>query len=129
MTKYIGKKIIVSIMILLTATFILYFLVLSMSISSDSIFIDNGNGIGVSYDDGLYFYKRDTSARIFSPLYFIPVHVAHMSEDSIYLLSSEYNERDLHGKYYISLFSREHVIYRSGLDRIVYTLHSIEKLS
>ena len=129
MTKYIGKKIIVSIAILLAVISVLYILVLSMGITSDSIFIDDGSGIGVAYDNGMYFYKRDTSARIFSPLYFIPVHVAHMSEHEIYLLSSQYVEEDLQGKYYISLFSREHVVYRSGLDRIVYTLHSIEKLS
>ena len=129
MTKYIGKKIIASLAILLAAGFVLFILICcGESYINPLVCLFPGRHIVVRYGDDLYFYEVDINARCMSFHYFIPVKVGTTIGDEIYL-PGDSPEYDFDAKYYISPFTRQHIIKRYGLIEQVYTLHSIEKLS
>ena len=129
MTKYIGKKIIVSIMILLAAGFVLFILICcGESYINPLVCLFPDRHIVVRYGDDLYFYEIDRDARYMSFHYFIPVNVGSTLGDEIYLPGNS-PEYDFDAKYYISPFTRHHIIKRYGLIEQVYTLHSTQKLS
>ena len=129
MTKYIGKKIIVSIAILLAAGFVLYILALRFPTEPGGIILPD-RGTGVLYGDDMYIYRSDSESKYFSLQYFIPVEVASLSGNHILYLTSQLTGDDFNGKYYISPFTRHHILYRDGAgDSRLYTLHSIESIS
>lgn len=128
MTKYIGKKIIVSLAILLAAGFVLYMLVCTSVYDSHGIII--GPHTAVRYGDELYLYDVDLEAEFLSFHYFIPVDIGDLYSDTLYLPGEVSPEYDFDAKYYASPFTRKHIVKRYGLvDRVFYTLHSIESIS
>ena len=128
MTKYIGKKIIVSLAVLLAAGFVLYFLAFRFPVEKGCILFPVD--IGIMYGDEIYLYRSDDEGKYFSLQYFIPVEVASLSGNHILYLTSQLSEDDFNGKYYISPFTRQHILYRDGAggSRLL-TLHSIESIS
>ncbi|MBQ6932851.1 MAG: hypothetical protein IJN37_00545 [Clostridia bacterium] len=129
MTKYIGKKIIVSLAVLLAAGFVLYFLAFRFPTEPGGIILPD-KGTGVLYGDDMYIYRSDDDGKYFSLQYFIPVEVASLSGNHILYLTPQLSEDDFNGKYYISPFTRHHILYRDGKggSRLL-TLHSIESIS
>ena len=130
MTKYIGKKIIVSLAVLLAAGFVLYMVVCSIS-DPLACYILEQEAV-VLRGDTLYRYRIDHNVDCFSPLYFVPVNVGFAIDGGdIELPDSDHTSirEDFDGKYYTPPFSYEHIIERRGLSYIAYTLHSTEKLS
>ncbi len=129
MTKYIGKKIIVSFLILLAAGFVLYILAFRFPVDPSGFFLPD-RGTGVLYGDDMYIYRSDKESKSFSLQYFIPVEVAILNGDGVLYLTSQLTGDDFNGKYYISPFTRQHILYRDGAGGSrLHTLHSTEKLS
>ena len=130
MLKYIGKNIIVSIMILLATGFVLYMLTITRQPDPEG-FITLGYDIAILRKDTLYYYDRDYDTFCFTPFYFIPVNAGMvLSNDEIWLpyIEDENNVvKNFAEKYYISPFTNEHIIARYGLSSRVYTLYKTEK--
>ena len=128
MTKYIGKKIIVSIMILLAAGFVLYMLTITRQPDPEG-FITLGYDVAILRKDTLYYYDRDYDTFCFTPFYFIPVKTVTVFEEGGIMLSYDENGvfTNFEEKYYISPFTNEHIIARYGLSSRVYTLYKTEK--
>ncbi|MBQ6867407.1 MAG: hypothetical protein IJM96_00110 [Clostridia bacterium] len=129
MTKYIGKKIIVSLAVLLAAGFVLYMIMCTSLIIPgpfDCYMILDDLYTAVRYNDEIYLYQADYDAKCMSFHYFIPVKTGTTIGSELIL---PLNTNDLEAKHYISPFTRKHIIKRYGLVEQVYTLHSVESIS
>ena len=129
MTRYIGKKIIVSLAVLLAAGFVLYMVMCTSLIIPgpfDCYVIRDDVYTVVRYNNEIYLYQADRDAKCMSFHYFIPVKVGTSIGNELIL---PINTNDLEAKYYVSPFTRQRIVKRYGLIEQVYTLHSIEKLS
>ena len=131
MTKYIGKKIIYSTVIILAFGFVLYMLSMTKMPDPNACTIYDITGVVVLREDALHYYKPDSSVSCFTPFYFIPVNAGMvLSNDEIWLpyIEDENNVvKNFVEKYYISPFTNEHIIARYGLSSRVYTLYKTEK--
>ena len=125
MTKYIGKKIIYSAVLILVFGFIAYMLLLSMPGDPLNCTI-YGSEVVIEKNGILYYYESDSETGYFSPVYFIPVRVAATRDREIIdSMTFPFNEFD--DKYYISPFTDEHIVKRHGFRHKLFTLYKTEK--
>ena len=124
MMKYITKRAVYSIIIVLILGFIVYMLTLSAYGFEDGIYLRSWR---VQWNDTDYFYKPDYESRCFSPVYFIPVQVEYAVPQGYIMDAVKITFDDTSPKFYASPFSRKHIIARSGTSKMFFTLYKTEK--
>lgn len=133
MTKYIGKRVIYSILLFFALGFVLYMLTMTRPPDPLGCYLYSETGVAVLYDDDLYYYSRDPEASCFTLFYFIPVKAGIITDQfSMWFPYAEDTEgvvKNFAEKYYISPFTNRHIVKRQGLSSTVYTLYSIESIS
>ena len=126
MTKYIGKKIIYSSVIILVFGFIIYMFFHGTPVDPLAIML-YGSEVVIEKNGILYYYESGSETGYFSPLYFIPVRVATTIGgeiiDSVIFPRSEFDD-----KYYISPFTDKHIVKRHGFSHSLMTLYKTEKV-
>ena len=124
MTRYIGKKIIISLVLLLTAGFVLY--MLSVSASKNNEMSYYSLGLARRIDGEIYYYLPDNEHNYMSMLCFIPIETITADGSSGIIMSFSDYKHDFGPKTFACPFTDNYVTLRHGLHNQVYKLNMIK---